>query len=565
MSRRNSPPKVRLSGFTLIEVLIAVGAVSLIAIGLAKVFSSTGETVRAGRRLSNLNEYASLLERQIRDDVASMTREGFMVMSHRVATDNAGTPIDVLLAPDQGAAFGRPRRVDQLMFFASGRFSTLRDPIHPARTASGTAARVYYGHGLRNDPSGQVPLLDLHSADNTNQSSFGASGGPNEYASDWILLRQVTTLADPLATTQSPLPAGVTEPATGERPDNDIQVGLQPAAASIFRNLSLLGPAIIPTDAELVRDNDPNVLPQFSSGIIDLATTDLNEIRQVVLDAQQYNTGASIPPWNPAADDSVDIAGNLYAFQQDPAPGTFTNTPAAVTCNMKRWMLGALPAAWPNPFDLKTERRMRCELAPPNLLGVAAGGAPWPTDEPWHLSDQMMLAASNFVPHCTEFIVEWSFGKVDPDVGDDRYGQVIWHGIERVAEPVSMAGPANPDPLVVATPYDGMDVDERYGQRIALRNGQATLRVINPDLIHFPPPSTTNPLAGQPFYSCFGYLDPTFPGTAAESAHPYPQTIPWAWPTLLRITLSLVDPSEPLREQTFQFIIEMPEAQRDRF
>ena len=58
-----SSPKVQQKGFTLVEVLIAVGAVSLIAIGLARVFSATGETVRAGRRLSNLNEYASLIER----------------------------------------------------------------------------------------------------------------------------------------------------------------------------------------------------------------------------------------------------------------------------------------------------------------------------------------------------------------------------------------------------------------------------------------------------------------------------------------------------------------------
>ena len=51
----------------------------------------------------------------------------------------------------------------------------------------------------------------------------------------------------------------------------------------------------------------------------------------------------------------------------------------------------------------------------------------------------------------------------------------------------------------------------------------------------------------------------------ADAAQRYPATIPWAWPKLLRITISLVDPTDPLREQTFQFIIEVPEAKGDRF
>src|SRR5205823_3353148 len=35
-------------------------------------------------------------------------------------------------------------------------------------------------------------------------------------------------------------------------------------------------------------------------------------------------------------------------------------------------------------------------------------------------ADQLMLASSVFVPHCSEFIVEWSFGDVDSN------GLVVW-------------------------------------------------------------------------------------------------------------------------------------------
>jgi prepilin-type N-terminal cleavage/methylation domain-containing protein len=558
--------KVKQSGFTLIEVLIAVGAVSLIAIGLAKVFSSTGETVRAGRRISNFNEYASLIERQLRDDVARMSREGFLVIRNRNTADQAGT-ISVRLSPDQSQAFARPRRVDQLMFFASGNFTTLRDPIHPSRIPAGSAARIYYGHGLRNDPPDQPPSLDQHSGATSTQSSFGAANGPNEFASDWILLRHETALVDPATSSQAALPPGITEPAGGELADNDIQVGLQPAAASMFRNLSLVGPNPAPADGDLVRDGENvNTYPQFSSGIIDLATTNFSEMRQIILDAQPF-TGISIP-WDPERDSSVDGAANKFAFQRDAMPTAFNNVAASVTSNMKRWKIGALPAGYIDPLNLQTDRRMRCELTPPDLLGVITQGQPWFADEPWKRSDRMMLASSNFVPHCTEFIVEWSFGIVERDTGADDYGQLKWYGLERHIDPSDTSSP------IVAAPYSRPavgDVEYTHFQRIVRRDGSVVGRSVDPALVHFPPietPPTSNfPPQNAPLYSCFGYLDPTYPepALAADPQQRYPSSIPWAWPKLLRITVSLVDPSEPLRERTFQFVIELPEAKNDRF
>lgn len=556
-------PKVKQSGFTLIEVLIAVGAVSLIAIGLAKVFSSTGDTVRAGRRLSNFNEYASLIERQLRDDVARISRDGFLVIRNRNTADTNAV-INVRLSPDQPAAFARPRRVDELMFFASGTFTTLRDPIHPARIPAASAARIYYGHGLRNDPADEPPSLDQHSGATTNQSSFGVANGPNEFASDWILLRHITALVDPVTSRQADLPPSVTEPGTGERDDCDVQVGLQPAACSIFRNLSLFGPTPAIPDNRLVRDGENNIYPQFPSGIIDLATTNLSEIRNIILDGQPL-TGPTLG-WDPDRDSSVDGVGNRYAFQRDAAPNAFVNSAAAVTSNMKRWMIMALPAGHPtNPLSTERDRRMRTELRPPDLLGVITQGQPWFADEPWKRSDQMMLAASNFVPHCTEFIVEWSYGKIEEDTGADDYGQIKWYGLERRADP------ANAGSSVVASPYGIEDPEDAYAQAFPMRTGQTAMRTVNPALVHFPPietpPQTNFPPQFAPLYSCFGYLDPTYPEPALENdaQQRFPSSIPWAWPKLLRITISLVDPSEPLREQTFQFVIELPEARLDRF
>jgi prepilin-type N-terminal cleavage/methylation domain-containing protein len=544
-------------GFTLLEMLIAVGAVTLIALGLSRVFTATGETVRVGRRVSNLNEYASMLERQLRSDVASMSREGFLVIKHRVAVDSAGFPLLVQLAPDQPVASARNRRVDELTFFATGRFNTQREAVHPSRIASGTAARIYFGHGVRypqslnSTPSAfDVPQLDDGQAAGSLPSPLGV--GVNQYASDWCLLRHVTVLNNQLATALDPFPPTIAGLTVQEMPDNDLQVALQPAMSSIFANQARLNPPTHPGDGRLARDGEPNVYPAASSGLVDIATTDLQEIRQTILDAQPYGTSI----FNPDADSGID-GGDRFAFQADTNPSDLNG----VTSNMKRWMIGgALPGlVWnnTNPLASNADSRMRFEFRPPDLLGVVSGnGDPWPENEPWRRVDQMMLSASNFVPHCTEFIVEWSFGKVYTD-NDPRRGQLIWHGLLRRGD-INGNGQAN---TVIAAPYRQIDPNvERYFQRIERRDGTVLLREVDPRLIHFPPePAGLNP--GQALYSCFGYLDPTYTLTG----YPNPATIPWAWPKLLRITISLVDPTDPLNEQTFQFVIEVPDAQAERF
>lgn len=545
-------------GFSLLEMLIAVGAVTLIALGLSRVFTATGETVRVGRRVSSLNEYASMLERQFRSDIASMTREGFLVIKHRVAVDTAGFPLLVQLTPDQPVGNARNRRVDELAFFAQGRFNTQREAVHPARIATGTAARIYFGHGVRYPqsltatPSAfDVPQLDDGQV--TGQLPPPLGTGVNQYAAEWHLLRHVTVLNNQLATALDPFPPTIAGLTPLEVPDNDLQVALQPAMSSIFANQARLNPAMHPGDARLARDGEPNIYPAASSGLVDIATTDLLEIRQTIIDAQPYS--ATI--FNPDADAAID-GSHRFAFQFDGNPADLNG----VTSNMKRWMIGgALPGqVWnnTNPLASNADSRMRYEPRPPDLLGVISGnGDPWPENEPWRRVDQMMLSASNFVPYCTEFIVEWSFGKVYTD-NDIRRGQLIWHGLLRRGDIVGN-GQAN---VVVAAPYQQIDPNiERYFQRIERRDGTIALRQVDPRLVHFPPePAGLNP--GQALYSCFGYLDPTYP---ANLAHPNPAAIPWAWPKLLRITISLVDPTEPLVEQTFQFIIEVPDAQGERY
>ena len=74
-------------GFTLMEALVAVIGVSILAVGLSTIFSAISKTVTTGRRVSAINNYASVVERVLRDDFAKMSRDGFLVIRNEYADE----------------------------------------------------------------------------------------------------------------------------------------------------------------------------------------------------------------------------------------------------------------------------------------------------------------------------------------------------------------------------------------------------------------------------------------------------------------------------------------------
>ena len=75
------------AGFTLVEMLVAIGAVALVSVGLAAIFQTVGRTVTTGKRVSQLTQQAAILESQMREDFAKMTRDGFLVIRHQFSID----------------------------------------------------------------------------------------------------------------------------------------------------------------------------------------------------------------------------------------------------------------------------------------------------------------------------------------------------------------------------------------------------------------------------------------------------------------------------------------------
>ncbi len=579
-SARSLPLAARTRAFTLLEMLIAVGAVALIAVGLARVFSAAGQTVRVGTKVSRLNESAALIERQIREDIAGMSRGGFLVIVNERADeyhnpDHTNNGLPIALSADAPVETTRPRRIDQLLFFADGSFVSKRQGASADAIATASQARIYYGHGLSWADDANTRLIEVEderqSDRNGPQNSapgFG-SPGPNQYAADWTLLRHVTLLTQP-----SPQPKPGFNAHVRDGTDNDYQIAGQPACPSIFR---LLEAPTKPSQTARWAD-DAVRRPGFACGVVDIATTTLAEVRAVVLDEVSPNLVAGNGyVWRPDLDDPS--GSGAISFQ--PTPGFVSNNSSLT--RMKFWMKYALPT-WSDGLYANRNNgyRMHCERVPPNLLGTRNPQNRGALNQEYQRADQMMLASSNFVPACTEFIVEWSFGLAHPprsspsDVGGPP-GEIIWHGLERWVDVngdgVIDRSNGSPD-RVVAKPYlDGLPqtdlppaASETFARDSAVMyNG---LQPYDPAYNHAPPPDGNtkedivpselihgeaygdNGLPPATLYSYFGYLDPTYQGAGTRD---------WPWPKLLRITMSLTDPADPTTERTFQFVVELPE------
>jgi hypothetical protein len=123
-----------------------------------------------------------------------------------------------------------------------------------------------------------------------------------------------------------------------------------------------------------------------------------------------------------------------------------------------------------------------------------------------------------------------------------------------------------------AQPYRGSfthgpaatDRYDAHRQRWTRTTGASASRIVPGRLIHWPvnqvdsnPPNLPDEV---PFYSFFGYLDPTWVPPLVNGVQVDPDTLEWPWPKLLRFTIGLTDPVDPTFEQTYQFIVEVPAA-----
>ncbi len=603
-------PRSVVRAFTLIELIVAIGAISLIAVGIAAVFQSVGSTVAGGRRVNQLNQYAALIERQMRSDFEAMTRDGVLVIKHdyadangdgRITLDPNSSDDHVLNSPTQRADEGRLRRIDQLLFFVvDDDLSSARAPVVPGFNVSANEGMIIYGHGMRLDPIEDVVGRNIGAASvrydrpQVNDGGFvrpfsigsarpyeedralgfsdaGYTTNPNRFAENWALLRTVVNLTQPnpsnLDLPEELDPFWTGYPLTWDQViDNDIQLGGQPAASTVFAHLAAFLPDVTyPVNYIRGAGGEPDRYPSLASGLVDAASTDLAEIRRIIMDAGEF-------PWVVLDDPTYfDPTSSNYLLDDQYNASSDLTIPTNNLLHMHAWMEDLFPVIHDQRSRIANPRgiRTRFEEEIPDYVGtLSLYTDQLPRDfsfiQNYRLTDQRMLGSSVFVPRCTEFIVEYSFGEVVDDpasLGSPFFGQLVWHGMARSTQNTNTAG-------TIVQPYPFWE-DPLDDTRRALFWHYEEYRTLDGTVVVPPEPLSTELLYGREFgtqnqfalfeslTAHFGYTDPTYSPTDPNVD---PVTVPWPWPTLIRVTMTLADPVDPTIEQTFQFVFETPEG-----
>lgn len=573
-------------GFTVVEMMVTIGVLVLVAVGVSAIFSSIGDTVTRGRKVSELNRFASQVERVMREDFERMTRDGFLVIVNQNATDNNGNLLDVQLSSadasdlDANGNTGRVRRVDEIMFFARGSFASSRRALASGLVPESSEAAIYYGHGQKRPPalgSGNIdnPISNIYlffnpqpydnnypARYNANlDASLGAAPigelNPNRYAKDWSLLRHVTLLMTPESAGRV-LPQEVfgldrRNPTDREYlEDSDRQIALQPVARSIFSSLRGTDSRRIMQDPNPPRAiSDPYVsnLSELSgyrrraSGLVDIAAGDLGFIRSVVTSVNRTPRSFGINPRNLFGAGTRQYDNFADQFFNPANPTTDPSTLSTDRSIIRQWMIDALPSEWDQsggaPFQVS---RVRYEDVPTRLI---YSDAQFGNNDLGRLeqaiaeANQEMLGASVFLPRCTEFIVEWSYGYINENitsVTDPDFKQMIWYGRDRRID-------SNADGLVTAADRLTARFYNKDFGRTGTDRGTDELAVIG---------RPAGALADNvPEIACFGYFDPN--GMTDPSGFQ-----PWKWPRFIRVTMSIADPSDPTIEETYQVVLEVP-------
>jgi hypothetical protein len=193
----------RVRAFTLVELIVAVGAVALLTVGVGQVFQSVGSLVSTGTAIAEIEQLARAVESQMRADFAALNRmredEVFMAIRCRRVGDIdqdgqvqgteifRGTLFERALymspeareadqkdglAPYSEGSRAVTRRLDEIIFLGFGGDGGLYHSYTPTckdhpvdecdacvRDVIADTVRIYYGHGLR--PAIDVTEFDV--------------------------------------------------------------------------------------------------------------------------------------------------------------------------------------------------------------------------------------------------------------------------------------------------------------------------------------------------------------------------------------------------------------------
>ena len=153
-------------GFTLTEILVAVGVLLAIVVVTGRIFKVATDVTATGQATVDIMQEAAAIEARIREDISHMSREGFLVIR------SVEVPNDINIQEwNQGGRQGQEPgllnpvladdasiRCDQLCFFtddpSSSQVSSVGSAVGTQASARAQTSMVTYGHGI------QVPGLE---------------------------------------------------------------------------------------------------------------------------------------------------------------------------------------------------------------------------------------------------------------------------------------------------------------------------------------------------------------------------------------------------------------------
>lgn len=473
-------------------MMVAVVVLLAVIIATSKIFSTASKVTSTGEATADVLQQAGVIEEQIRRDLNNITQNGYMAIQC-VAVRNdvnrtwiATAPlINPELAPDAVI------RADTVVFFTAGKETTMRwsgpnDTSAYGGNQESRAARVYYGHGVQlptlgNNPEDATPSTGAGSPSRIKpiiQGITGAGGMPNQIlpwtwanpatasvrwqwgttnnnsggapkvspnqpgAREWVLCRKSTLLAD-----DGGRVLYYPDPPIGSLGN---AVGLGPSSApSVFGDaantgslgfsgndtasgyLEMRARAYVPTSNSGASRLVPS--PMMQSGWVDIAASELDDIRRCIAPTLTLTTAYGIPSTgtaqvflNSIATPWVCQPGALTPFDKPlgwPSTEPWPNVPVTGPHL-------ASPAST-GGFTSQRDRIIRGTFGPVNSasqfssanfsnLGLAA----WPRAEkvlPNSDRGSEILAGGVLSNNCSSFQVDWTWdrgtGKQEDDTG----------------------------------------------------------------------------------------------------------------------------------------------------
>jgi len=510
-------------GFTLVELMVAVGLLLVVVIAVSRVFSTASKVTSLGEANNDLLQETAAIERQIRSDFARLDFDGCIAIQcvavqnnvNRIQFGSAAAPLVDPSRPDDAII-----RCDQLVFFSKGaqtsvRFtgnqdlSTVAGPIGMAKSAS---VRVLYGHGVQlpellpQTSGGVVRRIDpISFSDRTLvpwsfdpdpagsleysfwlTSGGGVARGTQPEARDWILARQAVLLADDGAN-KIYLHAGPRTPQTTYGNNS---------AIALWESSPAQGTDVPLADNFLV----PNL--DLATSRVDVAASSLNDLRRQL------------------APDSAAIAraGQVLSGSQG-----------------------------------QRRRIINCFFGPP-AYGQLGGYVRSEKFSPSMNRQDVMLTTPTLATNCSNFIVDWTWEDFSTNgFSQTPLSEITWFGFPDSAYPAgsvarrgvfSLTDLSNTtlgavtDAVRLAIEGSPPVVYLPYGQNIPVRIYTAVFG-FNGDRQTFTPIQD--------------------PAPNAPAAEPIERADYTPWPTAIRLTMQLHDTENRIEQgRTVQLVIELP-------